>query len=254
MQNNYKFTYIIGYRYKADRYFNLLRVLDWLYPFQGVEIIIVEQDTQPRLQYKDLKCKYFFTKSDLPYNRSWAFNVGLKEATTNSVVFGDSDMVMEPQLLINSIIDLQSYEAVKPFDKFIDLTKDEVNLPLGQLLNIIRPGRGELDHQKTNFCSGQFAARKDSMIKIGGFPEEFVGWGGEDNLVSDKISRFLKSKQNIGRCYHLWHHQDPPDYKFYSKNLQILNELVALNNQQMSMYIQSTIPLIGSKARFENAV
>ena len=72
----YVFTFIIAYRHKLDRLTNLRRVIDWALGFQGVELIIVEQDKSPKLPAYTLKgFKYIFTKSDLPFNKSWAFNV-----------------------------------------------------------------------------------------------------------------------------------------------------------------------------------
>ena len=46
--NGYVFTFIIAYRHKLDRLQNLRRVIDWALGFQGVELIIVEQDKSPK--------------------------------------------------------------------------------------------------------------------------------------------------------------------------------------------------------------
>jgi len=46
MQNLYKpkFTYVIPFRYSQDRILPLRRVVEWLSGYQGVEVLIVEQD------------------------------------------------------------------------------------------------------------------------------------------------------------------------------------------------------------------
>ena len=60
MQSTYKpkFTYIIPFRYSHDRILPLRRVIEWLSGFQGIEILIVEQDKHSKLDglcLKDMK-------------------------------------------------------------------------------------------------------------------------------------------------------------------------------------------------------
>ena len=74
MNNVHSFTYIIGYRHKPDRLQNLRRVLDWINGFQGVDVIVVEQDTHSKISHLSLRCRHLFLKSDKPYNKSWSFN------------------------------------------------------------------------------------------------------------------------------------------------------------------------------------
>lgn len=249
--NNYQFTYIIGYRHKPERLINLLRVLDWLQPFSGIEIIVVEQDNNSKLEYRDLRCKHIFTKSDMPYNRSWAFNVGLKEASTNSIVFGDSDIIMEPNKMIAAIQELKNYEAVNPYSRVIDLTPEELNLPISEIFKIDRPGRGDNNNQKVNFSGGIVCLRKDSALRIGGYDESYIGWGCEDNFLTEKIFRFLKHKQMKANSYHLWHPQEQIDQNLYGRNLKILNDMLKMSDDQMLAYIHSTYPVIGNRGKYE---
>lgn len=250
--SNYQFTYIIGYRHKPERLINLLRVLDWLQPFSGIEIIVVEQDNNSKLEYRDLRCKHIFTESDLPYNRSWAFNVGLKEASTNSIVFGDSDIIMDPGKLIAAITELKNYEAVNPYSRVIDLTPDELNIPMSEIFKIDRPGRGDKDNQKINFSGGIVCIRKDAALNIGAYDESFISWGCEDNFLTEKIFRFLKHKQMNANSYHLWHPQEQINQQLYGRNLQILNDMLKMSDEQMLAYVHSTYPLIGNKSKYTN--
>ena len=90
------FTYIIPFRSSPDSIIPLRKSLDWINGFHGVEVIIVEQDKTPKLSELSLKAKVIFTKSDLPFNKSWAMNVGLSLASSEFVVFGDADFIMDP--------------------------------------------------------------------------------------------------------------------------------------------------------------
>jgi len=248
VENPYIFTYIISYRHKLDRLQNLKRVIDWILGFQGVELIIVEQDKSPKLPAYSLKgFKYFFTKSDLPFNKSWAFNVGTKYASTNVIVFGDSDLIMDQQEFINSLKLLEQYESVNPYSKVIDLTSNENGMPIEALKQIQRPYRGELDIQKTPIAGGIIMFRKDALIKLGGWDQNFIGWGAEDNWTSHKILNILTWTQLQYRCYHFYHEKVKPDMIYYQRNLQLLNKLVNLSPDELKKYISNTYQKFGFK-------
>jgi predicted glycosyltransferase involved in capsule biosynthesis len=249
--NGYVFTFIIAYRHKLDRLQNLRRVIDWILGFNGVELIIVEQDKSPKLPAYTLKgFKYIFTKSDLPFNKSWAFNVGTKQSTTNAIVFGDSDLLMDPQDFINSVKLLEQYESVNPYNRVIDLNPDENAQPIDLLKKITRPGRGETDIQKVPIAGGIIMFRRDSLFKVGGWSEDYIGWGGEDDYQSFKIKQLLTHIELPNRCYHLYHEKVKPDMMFYQRNLQLLNKLVTYTPQDTIKYIQNSLPKNGLKNKY----
>lgn len=53
MQNTYipKFTYVIPFRYRHDRIIPLKRVIDWLSGFQGIEVLLIEQDKHSKIEH-----------------------------------------------------------------------------------------------------------------------------------------------------------------------------------------------------------
>jgi glycosyltransferase involved in cell wall biosynthesis len=240
------FTYIIGYRHRQDRVQNLKRVLDWLSGFGGIEIIIVEQDKKQKMLDMPLKgVKYVFTKTNLPYNRSWAFNVGLKYATTDVVAFGDSDLIMDPHEMISSLKKLELYDCVSPYKSVLDLNPQESTLQIEQLRMITRPGRGETDNQKINLCGGIVIYKKESIYKIGGWSEDFIGWGGEDNFQEFKTKKLLTWYEDQYRCYHLFHERGAPDPTYYKRTMELLNKYMNLNDQDLQKQIQLASPKIG---------
>ena len=251
--NNYTFTYIIGYRHKIERLNNLKKVIEWLLGFQGVEIIIVEQDKSPKLPAYSLKgFKYIFTKSELPYNRSWAFNVGLKYSTTNILALGDSDLIMDPQEFINSVKLLENYECVSPYNVVLDLTQDESHYNMDMLKQITRPGRGQTDNQKINLTGGIILYRKDTFGRLGGFDENFIGWGGEDDYQTFKTKMLSTWTEAPNKCYHLYHERVKPDTVFYQRNLQLLNTLFKMNQQDTQRYINNSFPKMGLKNKYSD--
>jgi len=252
MEQPYKFTFIIGYRHKIDRLNNLRRTLDWINSFTGSEIILVEQDKHSKISHLNLKCKHIFIKSSLPYNRSWSFNVGLKYSNSNIIVCGDSDLVMNPNDFIKGLQALTEYDMVSPYHSVVDLTPQESGMPLEQLVQIDRPGRGETDNQKINISGGIAIFRKDALMNIGGWNEDFIGWGGEDDYQTMKVKQFLKWTELKARCYHLYHERVAPDNRFYQRTLQLLEKTSKMSKDELQRVTSASIPKIGMKNKYEH--
>lgn len=251
MKSPYSFTYIIGYRHKPDRLKNLRKTLDWVNSFSNVEVLLIEQDKHSKIKELNLKCKHIFIKSEMPYNRSWAFNVGLKYSQSNIIVFGDSDLIMKPDDFIKGLKSLENYDMISPYHSVIDLTPDESNLNFNNIIEINRPGRGETDNQKINISGGISMFRKDAIIRIAGWDERFISWGGEDDFETFKIEKFLKWIELKSRCYHLWHKRDQPDRTHYQRNLQILNQSANATKEDMQKIINNSINKIGMRNLYD---
>ena len=250
--NHNSFTYIIGYRHKPDRLNNLRRVLDWINCFGGVDIIVVEQDEHSKISHLNLKCRHIFIKSKEPYNKSWSFNVATKYAKSNVIVFGDSDLIMDPNKFIDGLKLLDQYEMVNPYSSVVDLDPNETNQHFEQMVLINRPGRGETDHQKVPLCGGICMFRKDTINKIGGWSEDFVGWGGEDDFESIKVKNFLTYTELPNKCYHLFHNREQPDMVGYQRNLQLLQKLSELSKEDLVKYINKSVGKNGMMNKYDN--
>lgn len=246
------FSFIIPYRHDAVRFTNLKRVLEWAGSFTESEIILVEQDTHSKIGHLNLPCRHIFTKTKMPFNRSWGMNVGVRAAKSNIVVLTDCDLLMDPNRFIEALNSVGEYECVSPYRSVVDLNPQETMANLEQILAINRPGRGETDHQKINICGGMTIFRKDAYIKIGGYNEDFIGWGGEDDYQAIKVENFLKWKEMPARCYHLYHERQQPDMKWYQRNLQLLQKLKAFSKEDISKQITHSLSKIGSKNKYDN--
>jgi glycosyltransferase involved in cell wall biosynthesis len=239
LQNTPKITYVIGYQHRPDRLLNLRRVLEWLTPFQGLEILIVEQDKHSKISELNLRVKHIFVKTDKPYNRSWAFNIALSYTTTPIIIFGDSDLIMHPQGFINAVQALDNYDVVNPYNSVIDLTPEESMMDINSILQINRIGRGDAvdDIQKTNLCGGIVMFKKDKLMEIGGWNQAFYGWGAEDDFQSLKVKMYLNHITLPNKCYHLYHDKAKIDMKLYQRNLEILNHFANVSKEQMTQHI-----------------
>lgn len=248
----YAFTYIIGYRHRVDRFMNLKRVLDWINAFSSVQVILVEQDKHSKISHLNLKAQHIFLKTDKPYNKSWSFNVALKYVKSDIVAFADSDLIMNPDALIESLKLISQYEMVNPYNSVIDLDPQETGLPIEQIVSINRPGRGETDHQKVPLCGGICIFRKDAINKIGGWNENFIGWGAEDDFQSIKVTNFLSWTELPHKCYHLYHVREAPNMPLYQRNIQLLNQLATLSKEDLVKTINKDIPKNGMKNKYDN--
>lgn len=249
--NKYSFTYIIGYRHNLERFNNLKRALDWVNGFSNVDVIVIEQDKHSKISHLNIKARHIFLKSEQAYNRSWAFNVALKYAKSDVIVFSDSDLVMEPNQFIEAIKQLDKFEMVNPYKSVVDLQPHESNQPFDQIFKIDRPGRGENDNQKINLCGGICIFRKAAIHKIAGWNEDFKGWGAEDDFLTHKVKNFLTWTEMPYRCYHLYHSRVQPDMKLYQNNLQLLNNLCNLKKEDLAKTINMSFQKIGMKNLYD---
>ena len=251
--SNYSFTFIIGYRFQADRIFNLLRVVDWIRQFKNVQLIIVEQDTHSKFFNLNINAEHIFVKSEIAFNKSLSFNVGLKYSQSDKVIFGDSDLIMNPTVFMKCLKELdENYEMISPYNNVVDLSPDESVLEYNDIYKIHRDGRGTHDNQKVPLCGGITMWRRNSIYKIGGWPEEFIGWGGEDDLQTIKVGNFLKWGEVKANCYHLYHHRGTPDMNLYQGNLKRLKEFSQLDKKGQWDYINRIRGGIGRKNKYSD--
>lgn len=244
---NYAFTYIIGYRHRQDRIINLRRVLDWVNGFSSVQVILVEQDEYSKIEHLNLKCQHIFVKSEMPYNRAWSFNIGLRYAKSNIIAFGDCDLIMNPNEFIEGLKAVEKYDVVSPYYSVIDMTPDESAMDFGSIFSIKRPGRGETDNQKINICGGIVFFRKDAILKINGWCQHFIGWGGEDDFQTMKVNRMgLTSIEMKYRCFHLWHERENPDMTWYQRTLKILNDCTKMEKSQFEKFVSTSSANMGA--------
>jgi predicted glycosyltransferase involved in capsule biosynthesis len=247
MSKKYSLSYIIGYRHKADRLINLRKTIDWLRCFSNIEIIIVEQDRWSKIDHLSLPVKLINIKSDSSYNRSWGFNVGLKYAQSDIIAFGDSDLIMNQDDFINAINELKNYEMISPYNSVIDLTAQESGLSYKDIISINRPGRGQNDNQLINICGGISLFTRQAIEKIGGWSEEFFGWGGEDDYQTIKVKNMLTWKELGANCFHFWHQRDAINPGEYQKTLEILQKAKSLSREDLQRSIDVSRRRIGMK-------
>jgi predicted glycosyltransferase involved in capsule biosynthesis len=159
---------------------------------------------------------------------------------------------MNQENFIKALNMLSENDMVNPYTSVIDLTPQETNMNINNILKIDRPGRGENDHQKVPLCGGTCIFRKEAIAKIGGWNEDFIGWGAEDDELSIRVKKYLKWTELKGSCYHLYHSRPAPDPTNYNRNLTLLNKISTLTDQQTQSMIQKMTTKSGMKNKYDN--
>lgn len=214
-----QFSYVITYRSDQEiRAANLFAVLRWLFEIRDIEVVLVEQDRGPQLTIDALpaNCTYHFVHNQGPFNKAWGLNVGFRKSSGAVVGFGDADMVMNTDALMSSYERCRSeFEAMKPYGQHVDLTQEESESVRGGnwTFNPDRKGvprNREGIGESVCFCGGLFLIRRGVYEDLGGFDEQFLGWGGEDDAMTSKLSRLgkLSGSATDQIACHLWHERD----------------------------------------------
>jgi len=244
-----KFTYVIGWRHHRDRESNLARVLDWLKSFADLDVLVVEQDNISRFRAPP-GVRHVFARSTEPYNRSWGFNIAYRESDSPHIVFGDSDILMRNHEFVAALEFADSLDVLSPYSSVIDLDLGEGGMSTEEMGRISRPGRGETDRQKINLCGGAVVFSRDAFERVGGWDEDFVGWGGEDDMMTFKVEAAgLRSAMMPSRCYHLWHQRVVPDPVAYSRTLRLLRSKISMGGSAALDLASINFPKCGEKDR-----
>lgn len=246
MQNTYipKFTYIIPFRYRQDRIIPLRRVIDWLSGFQGVEVLLIEQDRHSKISHLNLRVNHHFIKNEGPFNKNWAFNYGFKRALSNTIVFGDADFIMNPNELIECLKALETCECVIPTSNNVNLDYAESVGDINSIFNIKRPGF------KSSMTNGISIFNKNSLIKIGSWNEDFFGTGFGNRFQDMKINKLLNFKNLQFTGYHLFHHPDGFDANINTHNSNLFEFYNDNDINKLVQHINATIPRIGISNRY----
>lgn len=184
-------SFIIGHR-GAARVPLLLKTIETIAAQRDVaiECIVVEQSSQKSLELRDW-VRYVHTPvaEGTPYNRAATFNAGAKVARAPLIVLHDNDMLV-PESYAAELVRRHQAGA-----EFIDLKRFVFYLSEHKVVQ--------------NVHGGSVAADREAYFAIGGFDEEFVGWGGEDNEFWERA--MTRPVWNYGYLpmLHLWHESQP---------------------------------------------
>lgn len=179
------------------------------------------------------------------FNKAWLMNVGAREATTDNLFFIDAELSFGPDYLEKAV------ELIKR-TPFFNGWSEYVCMP-GRDNPKERRHYFEKDRRTIHAMIGIFFSKKDFFFnKLGGYNENYFGYGGEDNDICYR-ARFIFDKASAEKCvtsipslpytvYHNYHHWHPVDGAnplcpnrdeilevTYAKPEEIINRLIKTN-------------------------
>lgn len=205
-------TVVLGHR-GASRLPHLQATLRSLAGQSGAvtEVIVVEQSTESEVG-NALPAWVRHVHQPWPpglgFGRSHAFNLAVGKARADVLVFHDNDMLV-PSSYVASILRRvrEGYEVVnlKRFVFYLTETDTEAFFATG-----ILPPRANSEGVVQNLLGGgSVAATRAAFEGIGGFDEEFVGWGGEDEDFWQRGQTRRVFSWGCLPIVHLWHAPQP---------------------------------------------
>ena len=164
---------IISYKKDSEnREKNLKRLLYWLSYAQDTltEIILVEQGVESTVDWLDeIKgkeyIKYIFIKNDGIFNLGWGYNVGVKESTTNTLIFNSVDVIVKHLFIKNIEQILFNCDVVKGYSTIIEL--DEVDTEKYISINYrLSPNVKNVLITELTLANGVFAMKKNIYMMM----------------------------------------------------------------------------------------
>jgi len=206
-------TFLIGHRGMA-RLSHLLATLQSIATQQGaaVECIVIEQDTVSQLgPHLPPWVRLVHTPPpapDMPYCRSWTFNVGAQHARADVLVLHDNDMLVPVDYAANILDRMrQGYDVVN-LKRFVFYLAQAHTQAVFERQADLLDAAPEVIVQNLE-GGGSVAITLAGYDQIGGLDESFIGWGGEDNEFWERAQTLRVWPWANLPLVHLWHAAQP---------------------------------------------
>ena len=208
-----------------------------------VECIVVEQDVQSSLR-QVLPSWVTVIHSpppspDMPYSRSWAFNVAARHASGDVLVLHDNDMLVPSNYAawISERIAL-GYLVVNPKRFVFYLSEKHTNGVLAGTEGIggLAP---EVVVQNLE-GGGSVALTRGAFDSIGGMDESFIGWGGEDSEFWERAQTLRTWSWGGLPIVHLWHAAQPEKGVSESRAVLQYQQLTAIDPTERIARLKSS--------------
>ncbi len=207
-------SFVLGH-HGRERLPNLLTTLRSVAAQVGakVECIVVEMDGSPRSEGEVRSAGARYLHVQTPeygglYNRSRAFNEGAVVARGEVIVFHDGDLLIPidyARTCLSLVRDCYEVINLKRFIFYLDKASSRHIVVKRNDLQRVVYGLGIEQIIQNSGAGGSVAVTKDAYYRLGGFDEDFVGWGGEDSEFWDRAQQCRVYDYGLLPLIHLWH-------------------------------------------------
>lgn len=246
-------TFVIPLRIDSkEREENLDMLLALLSRMEGVDILLLEGDSEPKYRIKKHyeNVQYYFVEDhDMIFYRTKYLNWLIRKASSSVVGVWDTD-VIAPECQIREAVDkIRSGEVIMafPYDgRFYTLSsKDSSKVKDEQAYDFLY---AEIENQVLmhgpHSVGGAFLVNKGKYLQAGGENENFYGWGPED---AERVKRMEILGYGVyfasGPLFHLYHPRKENSW-FGSREVEIQNrsefvKVCSMEQKHLWEYVES---------------
>ena len=210
------------------------------------------------------KTSFNFVKNDSIYYRTRALNIGIKMAKSDVVVSLDTDCIVPIQSILDCEEALLNGSTVAwPYNGyFIDVSQKlrnqitnsqfnygdilqqlngNLNLPLSTTYKDFHVRCTNKEHLGTG---GIVMFNRELFIQSGGYNENFIGWGCEDNEIVSRLDMLGHKKYRDTKlesiCFHLFHRSaQRAENPFFNSNSVEWHKVKAMIKPELEQYISN---------------
>jgi predicted glycosyltransferase involved in capsule biosynthesis len=201
--------------------------------FPSLEIIMAEQDYRTHINppaFESIKYALATLAENTPFAKAYAFNVGAKQATTDKLILHDADMLVQDDYAQMMYRLLEQHEAVHIGKTVVYLNRESTS-------HVTTHDKLEshlISERSVGYYEGgSLGVRYNTFVDIGGFCEDFVGYGVEDCEFFNRLQHNTKffNERSID-LFHLWHTRTNGWDEHHTKNKAIGHRLMSQSMTQ----------------------
>ena len=207
-------SFIIFYQYDHDdRKRNLDILIKYISKnFSEIEIVVIQQlrnledakNIPESIKQKNVTHSVMGEITE-HYNKLQGYNLGVKLAKYNNLIFNDVDIIFNPDAISDSLrqIDEDNDKIIQPYDGYVfglrltSIGSFEESLDFNLLLDYIddydkfqlRTENSHVRLKNIGSTGGGLICKKDTLKKVFGFNPNFKGWGFEDNETKIRFKK-----------------------------------------------------------------
>jgi hypothetical protein len=209
------------------------------------EIVVIESGERPAARAEATRWseKYLFVPHRGPFERARSLNLGSLCAEGEYLLWLDNDLLFSSSFIQRAVREMQErrLDYLVPYVHIAYLSEKDSREIMRGTLNPAECAPVNRLYSKDGMCGACALVRREFLERFGGIPEEFRGWGGEDDAWAHKarvLGRTGTSVQTDQILFHLFHPgsggygyaaaraQNP----HYTANLELLTRIQRVNS------------------------
>lgn len=222
--------------------------------FPVIHIIMVEQDKGHVTNTQAYQPVHYYLAKEtqhLLFNKSMAFNMGVANAMSDKVILHDADMVVTGDYTTAIWDTLKVYEACHMGGTVVYATNEATQDINGNKRVTVNT---KLERVVGYFEGGSLACTTNAYWRIGGFNEDFYGYGCEDCEFYARLSRNTNWREDRRFDFlHLWHSR-VPNWNDHHEANRLLEQALSRTNMTVRVDKQrQQLCKIGYNSQVENS-